>query len=47
MVVEFLVLEDRSSLVEAVLSGQNGVANGGGPRGRVAHEGDRGGGGGR
>ena len=47
MVVEFLVLEDQSSLVEAILSGQNGVANGGGTRGRAAHEGDRGGGGGQ
>ena len=44
VVVEFLVLEDQSSLVEAVLSGRNGVVDGGGPRGRAAHEGDRGGG---
>ena len=47
VVVEFLVLENQSSLVEAVLSGRNGVIDGGGTRGRVAHEGDQGGGGGR
>uniref|UniRef100_A0A7N2MHQ0 Uncharacterized protein n=1 Tax=Quercus lobata TaxID=97700 RepID=A0A7N2MHQ0_QUELO len=41
VVVEFLVLEDQSSLVEVVLSGRNGVVDGG-TRGRAAHEGDRG-----
>nr|POE73319.1 hypothetical protein CFP56_54744 [Quercus suber] len=47
VVVEFLVLEDQSSLVEAVLSGRNSVVDGGGTRGRAAHEGYRGGGGGQ
>nr|POE75391.1 hypothetical protein CFP56_60802 [Quercus suber] len=47
VVVEFLVLEDQLSLVKVVLSGRNDVVDGGGTRGRLAHEGDQGGGGGR